>query len=584
LAGESAEAAVTVAAPPDAEPGRDLITLTAASQIHPDVRDEAIVALTILPPLPQAVGGTLYLEIPTDFRASADLTRDGGASSLLSLEGAEVFDEKSLALSLRVADLLDLRHIRFDFTAPHYEIELGDISARLTSLVRAYGRGARVELSSRALSARLRALGLTSRGAEAERVAIMIDGGVGLRPPEVVVEVGGRVEFVNLTGSTITISSPGAGLGVAHLGPGEGLYWTFSTIGTFGVKIAVPGWPEAAATVHVVGAGERLVETAADLAGEFENFALGSLFLLRSAVQGGFTEGTSSILSGRLHWEPAPGLVLEAEGTRSTVTTYGETVPDLGGRAFSSLKVGGLTTTIELLHLGTDFAAALHDEEGLKIEQYLSGPLIRYSFLFRRTHDNVAQDPTLPTVLAQRARVASLIYLGEGGPSLGLQFDYRSEKSSGPPPLTDEETMLRGFRLNQPIGPLTLSLFEEWTHQIDRALGTDFDSERLGLDLPLRVEGLSSLFRISQTTRYDLSTGLIAERFAEVLVQAGLGLPWGRLDFTLSRRGDSTALTLGADAVLGERQLSSLIRLSLPDGGEPDFSLSLEFVGGFALP
>lgn len=585
LAGESAEVTVTVAAPPDEEPGRDFITLIATSLIHPDVADRATVAITILPPLPQEVCGTLYLEIPTDFRVSMDLSRDGGASSLLGLEGAEVIDEESLALSLGVADLLDLEHIWFGFTAPNYEIELGDISASLTPLVRAYGRGARVELDNRALSARLGALGLARRGTEAERVEIALDGGViTLRPPEAVVELGGRVEFANLTGSTITISSPEAGLMPVHLGPGEGLYWTFGTIGAFSVRIAIPGYSDVTATVHVVAAGERLVETAADLTGEFENFALGSLFLLRSTVQAGFTEGASSILSGALHWEPAGGLALEAEGAWSTVTMDGETVSDLGGRAFSSLKVGGLTTTVELLHLGTGFAAARHDEEGFKIEQYLSNPLIRYGFRFRRSHDNVAQDPALPTVLEQRARVSSLIYLGEGGPSLGLQFDYRSRKSSGPPPLTDKETMLRSIRFNQPLGPLTLSPFEEWTHQIDRVLGTEFVSERLGLDLPLRVEDLSSLFRISQTTRYDLTTGLIAERSAEVLVQAGLGLPWGRLAFSLSRRDDSTALTCGADVEIGERGLSSAIRLSLPDGGEPVFSLSLGFVGGFELP
>jgi len=584
LAGESAEVAVIIAAPADEEPGRDLITLIATSEVHPGVMDEATVAITILPPLPQAVGGTLYLEIPMDFRARVELSCNGEASSSLEMEGAEAIDERSLALSLTVADLLKLERFHTDFAAPEYEIELGDLSARLTPLVQVYGRGARFEFSSRALPARLEALGLVSAGEEVERVEISVDDVVTLRPTEVVVQVGGRVEFANLTGDVITVASPGVGLGPVHLGPGESLHLTCAMLGIFDVYIAVPGFAEEAAVVRVVGAEERLVETAVDLVGELSRLNLESLFFLRSTVQAGLTEATSSILSGRLHWEPVSGLTLEVEGAQSTLTMDGETIPDLGLRAFSSLKVGSLTTTLELLRLGTEFATARRDEEGFTVTQYLSVPLTRYSFLFKRTHDNVAQDPAFPTILTQRARIASLTHLGQGGPALGLQFDYSSHKSSGPPPLIDEETMLRGLRFSQPLGPLTLSFFEERTYELDHVLGRNFDSERLGLDLLLKVEELASLFRISQTTRYDLLSELTLERFVEVLIQVGLGLPWGRFNFTLERGKDSAALSLNADVVLSERQLSSMVHLSLPDEGELDFSLGLEFVGSFALP
>lgn len=584
LPGESAEVAVTAAVPPEGEPGRDLIILTAASEVHPGVEDSATVALTILPPLPQAVGGVLYLEIPTDFRAAADLSHDARASSWASLEGAEVFDGKSLALSLSLTNLSDLGRPYFTFSTPDYWIELGDISARLTPLVRLSGRGAAVGLGSEPLSATLKAYGLTRRGREAERMEIILDAELLVRPPEVVVQVGGRVEFANLAGLTITLSSPEAGLGEVHLQPGESLFLRFEAAGTFTVTIAAPGYPQAAAVVRVAGEGERLVVRAADLQGELGKLSLGSLFLLRSSVQAGFAESTSSILEGRMRWELSENLMLEAESAWSATTASGETTPDLGLRAFSALRVGELTTSIELLRLGTDFPGSRRDEEGFTVQQRLTDPLIGYSFVFRRTNDNVGQDPTRPTVLEQRLRVSSLISFGEGAPSLGGQLDYTTRNSSGPPPETDRETMVRGVRLTQPLEPLTISIFEEWTHEINHVLGTDFDSQTFGLNLSLRVEELSSLFRISQITRYDLSTGLIAERLLKVLVQIGLDLPIGKIGFTLDRGNDSTSLACKADVVLGQRRVSSALRLSLPDEDEPEFSLRLEFVGVVDLP
>ena len=61
---------ITVKIPTDAAPGRDLLTVAASSTIYPGVSDQQVWFTTILPPPPQAVGGTLLDVLSAQLRFS----------------------------------------------------------------------------------------------------------------------------------------------------------------------------------------------------------------------------------------------------------------------------------------------------------------------------------------------------------------------------------------------------------------------------------------------------------------------------------------------------------------------------------
>ncbi|MEW5826575.1 MAG: PKD domain-containing protein [Candidatus Bipolaricaulota bacterium] len=83
---ESTSVLVEVSLPNSEAPGRDVLTLRASSTIYPGVEDEAAVFTTILPPLPDAVGGSLLAVLQT--RLTLGIERDeiaGTFGSRLSL-------------------------------------------------------------------------------------------------------------------------------------------------------------------------------------------------------------------------------------------------------------------------------------------------------------------------------------------------------------------------------------------------------------------------------------------------------------------------------------------------------------------
>jgi hypothetical protein len=110
LPGERAEVSVEVAIPADAAQGRDKITLTASSVLFPEVAASATVTLTVLPPPPQAVGGTLFLELPVQLDVTLQqLLNSGGHETAVALgveTSGEIREDFQFALSFSVRDLL----------------------------------------------------------------------------------------------------------------------------------------------------------------------------------------------------------------------------------------------------------------------------------------------------------------------------------------------------------------------------------------------------------------------------------------------------------------------------------------------
>ncbi len=112
--GEQGEVVVTLHIPKDAEPGMDRLTVEAVSAVSPEVKASVTVITEILPPPPQAVGGTLFLEVPAYLRASllwASAERKVSLPLDFSLRG----EHEGLIFSLRasVAELLTMEEGRF---------------------------------------------------------------------------------------------------------------------------------------------------------------------------------------------------------------------------------------------------------------------------------------------------------------------------------------------------------------------------------------------------------------------------------------------------------------------------------------
>ncbi len=61
---ESRDLVVRLTLPPDAAPGRDVLSVRAISTLYPGIEDEIAIFTTILPPGPEAIGGSLYEVLP----------------------------------------------------------------------------------------------------------------------------------------------------------------------------------------------------------------------------------------------------------------------------------------------------------------------------------------------------------------------------------------------------------------------------------------------------------------------------------------------------------------------------------------
>ncbi len=108
LPGERQSVTVTLTIPPDAPPDGDRVTLTATSAHFSGLTASATVSVKILPPPPQAVGGTLALELPLRLDATlAGLSLTKISSFPLSLSTNDQLQRGlSFSLDAGFADLL----------------------------------------------------------------------------------------------------------------------------------------------------------------------------------------------------------------------------------------------------------------------------------------------------------------------------------------------------------------------------------------------------------------------------------------------------------------------------------------------
>ncbi|HIC95001.1 TPA: hypothetical protein EYP12_00030, partial [Candidatus Bipolaricaulota bacterium] len=112
--GAEGEVTVVLKIPEEAQPGgRDWVTLTATSLSFTGVSASGTTTVTILPPPPQAVGTTLFLEVPSE--VSLELKRDlvGGASTArLDFKGSGGFEGSRFELRASISDLLKTWAVR----------------------------------------------------------------------------------------------------------------------------------------------------------------------------------------------------------------------------------------------------------------------------------------------------------------------------------------------------------------------------------------------------------------------------------------------------------------------------------------
>ncbi len=151
---EKRDISVEVSVPLDASPGRDPLTVSATSTLYPGVEDQVTVFTTILPPPPQAVGGTLLDVLSARLRFSIDhnlFTNTLDSDLYFSLAGG-VYDgyfSSTLHLSpifgpgsTKVSSFT----LQYRKTPATYAV--GDTSQRLTDLLSVYCRGGKIEIKA----------------------------------------------------------------------------------------------------------------------------------------------------------------------------------------------------------------------------------------------------------------------------------------------------------------------------------------------------------------------------------------------------------------------------------------------------
>ena len=152
---ERATVEVRLEVPMDTSHGLDLLTVDASSTLYPAVRDEATLFTTILPPLPQAVGGTLMEELRARLRFSIDqdvFSKELNSNLTFSLLGNVVGDgylfANLLASPIFGPDPLEVGSFSVLYRRTPATYVIGDTSRRLTDLLSLSCRGGRVEIDA----------------------------------------------------------------------------------------------------------------------------------------------------------------------------------------------------------------------------------------------------------------------------------------------------------------------------------------------------------------------------------------------------------------------------------------------------
>ncbi|HDL86324.1 MAG TPA: hypothetical protein ENH11_08395, partial [Candidatus Acetothermia bacterium] len=144
---ERATVTVTIDVPTDANPGRDLLSFSVSSTLYAGVKKEGTLFTTILPPPPQAVGGTLMQELPSRLRLSFGqdvFTGDFTSNLTFSVSGGVLggyFSSYLRFSSIFGPDPLDLGSFYISYRLNPSTYKIGDVSQKITDLLSVYGRG-----------------------------------------------------------------------------------------------------------------------------------------------------------------------------------------------------------------------------------------------------------------------------------------------------------------------------------------------------------------------------------------------------------------------------------------------------------
>ena len=144
---ERATVMVTIDVPSDAGSGRDLMSVAVTSTLYAGVKKEEVFFTTILPPSPQAVGGTLMQELSSRLRLSFGqnvFTGDFDSNLTFSVSGGVLEGYFSTYLrfsSIFGPDPLDLGSFYLSYRLSPATYKIGDVSQKLTDLLSVYGRG-----------------------------------------------------------------------------------------------------------------------------------------------------------------------------------------------------------------------------------------------------------------------------------------------------------------------------------------------------------------------------------------------------------------------------------------------------------
>ncbi len=160
LPGEVRPVIVELTVPPQATPGPERITVIARSVLS-DVEASSTVQFTVLPPTPDAVGGTLFLEVPTSIGVALLGDNASSLQAEASVQGARKFAEfNEINYGLQIANLLEIKSVRFNADVGRLGVTLGDLSFPLSPLMTLSGRGGRLTLRSAAGSLSQATLGM----------------------------------------------------------------------------------------------------------------------------------------------------------------------------------------------------------------------------------------------------------------------------------------------------------------------------------------------------------------------------------------------------------------------------------------
>ncbi len=238
---ETSEVQVTLEVPADAAPGRDVLTLRAASALYSGVEDEGVVFTTILPPGPDAVGGVLYEVLPTHFAMAIEHDETTGAfDSRASLVMSGPVLGGTFAASLSAEHPLGTEPVDVSAYSVSYELDrssfaIGGVAQTLSDLQSVSCDGGAVSLDGELVD-----LGLIAGGSDDET---RFGGRITVGPDAA------QVGVVYTDVRTMTLQSS-AWTAVAAIEPLDG--WTLRAEGGLGVVDGKRG-PAAALTSRVDG-------------------------------------------------------------------------------------------------------------------------------------------------------------------------------------------------------------------------------------------------------------------------------------------------------------------------------------------